>query len=92
MCIAHTVLSQMPFFYRFPSDPRLVPAVGNGRVATQVLSDTIYVNNVYNGFGNNSHRARWIHKTIGRYFLVVNVHLLLYVLEVWKINTCLSPL
>ena len=41
-----------------PTDDRLVPGVGNGHVATQVYSDTMYVNNVYNGYTNTSHRAR----------------------------------
>ncbi len=41
-----------------PEDERLVPGVGNGHVATQVLTDTLYVNNVMNGFGETSHRAR----------------------------------
>ncbi|ELU12915.1 hypothetical protein CAPTEDRAFT_112806, partial [Capitella teleta] len=43
---------------RLPSDNRFIPAVGNGHVATQVYEDTIFINNVYNGFGNDSHRAR----------------------------------
>lgn len=46
------------YSYRFPDDPRLIPAVGNGHLATQVLNDVIYVNNVYNGYSNSSHRAK----------------------------------
>ena len=47
-----------------PSDTRLIPGIGNGHVATQVYSDTIYISNVYNGYTNSTHRAR-IPSTVG---------------------------
>ena len=37
---------------------RLLPSVGNGHLATNVWSDSIYVNGVYNGRLGNSSRAR----------------------------------
>ncbi|CAG9784083.1 unnamed protein product [Diatraea saccharalis] len=35
-----------------------MPSVGNGHVATNVFSDTVYMNGLYNGRGGRSHRAR----------------------------------
>ncbi|KAK2141514.1 hypothetical protein LSH36_1090g00111 [Paralvinella palmiformis] len=49
---------------QLPSDTRLIPGIGNGHVATQVYSDTIYISNVYNGYTNSTHRAR-IPSTVG---------------------------
>ena len=46
------------FSLTLPEYLRIFPAVGNGHIATQVYHDTIYVNNVYNGYGNDSHRSR----------------------------------
>ncbi|CAH1792620.1 unnamed protein product, partial [Owenia fusiformis] len=42
----------------FPDDVRLRPPIGNGHIATNVLSDTIYMNGVFNGYADDSHRAR----------------------------------
>ncbi|XP_048259379.1 protein-glucosylgalactosylhydroxylysine glucosidase-like [Haliotis rufescens] len=42
----------------FPQDDRFRPAIGNGHIATNVLSDTIYMNGVFNGRRSDSHRAR----------------------------------
>ena len=39
-------------------DVRLLPSVGNGHLATNVFSDTIYINGVFNGYLGESHRAR----------------------------------
>lgn len=35
-----------------------MPPIGNGHIATNVLSDTIYMNGFYNGYREDSHRAR----------------------------------
>ncbi|XP_061165726.1 protein-glucosylgalactosylhydroxylysine glucosidase-like [Saccostrea echinata] len=43
---------------RFPDDDRFAPPIGNGFVATNVLSDAIYVDGVFNGYREDSHRAR----------------------------------
>ena len=37
---------------------RILPSVGNGHLATNVWTDTIFINGVYNGLLGNSHRAR----------------------------------
>ncbi|CAH2067404.1 unnamed protein product, partial [Iphiclides podalirius] len=44
--------------YSLPSDNRFMPSVGNGHLATNVFSDTVYMNGLYNGFRGESHRAR----------------------------------
>ncbi|XP_047545214.1 protein-glucosylgalactosylhydroxylysine glucosidase [Vanessa atalanta] len=41
-----------------PSDDRFMPSVGNGHIATNVFSDTVYMNGLYNGRKGESHRAR----------------------------------
>jgi len=41
-----------------PDDVRFRPPIGNGHVATNVLSDTVYMNAVFNGRGEYSSRAR----------------------------------
>lgn len=50
------------FFYfnlsRFPDDDRFAPPIGNGYLATNVFSDAIYVDGVFNGYREDSHRAR----------------------------------
>ncbi|XP_041353527.1 protein-glucosylgalactosylhydroxylysine glucosidase-like [Gigantopelta aegis] len=45
-------------FDKIPSDPRLLPEIGNGHLATVLFSDTIYMNGLYNGANTSSHRAR----------------------------------
>ena len=39
-------------------DEKLLPSVGNGRVATNVFSADAFVNGVYSGRLGESHRAR----------------------------------
>ncbi|XP_077981915.1 protein-glucosylgalactosylhydroxylysine glucosidase-like [Glandiceps talaboti] len=41
-----------------PEDDRFKPNIGNGHIATSVLTDTIYANGVMNGYMDDSHRAR----------------------------------
>ncbi|ESP00136.1 hypothetical protein LOTGIDRAFT_141357, partial [Lottia gigantea] len=41
-----------------PDDPRLMPEIGNGHVATVIQSDTICMNGLYNGANTSSSRAR----------------------------------
>ena len=43
---------------RFPDDDRFAPPIGNGYLATNVFSDAIYVDGVFNGYREDSHRAR----------------------------------
>ena len=43
---------------RLPDDVRFNPPIGNGHVATNVLSDTIYMNGLFNGHEDYSSRAR----------------------------------
>ena len=40
-------------------DTRLLPAVGNGHLATNVYSDALFVNGLFNGVTGDSHRARY---------------------------------
>ncbi|XP_013201193.2 protein-glucosylgalactosylhydroxylysine glucosidase [Amyelois transitella] len=44
--------------HRLPADDRLMPSIGNGHIATNIFSDTVYMNGVYNGRKGESHRAR----------------------------------
>ena len=46
------------FISSLPSDIRFHPPIGNGHVATNVLSDTIYMNGLFNGREDASSRAR----------------------------------
>lgn len=39
-------------------DTRLLPALGNGHLATNAYSDALFVNGVYNGYLGDSHRGR----------------------------------
>ena len=41
-----------------PGDVKFHPPIGNGHVATNVLSDTIYMNGLFNGREDASSRAR----------------------------------
>lgn len=45
-------------FNRLPTNPRFMPSIGNGHLATTVFSDTVYMNGLYNGLNGRSHRAR----------------------------------
>ena len=36
---------------------RLLPSVGNGHLATNVWTDTLFLNGVYNGYKGDSYRA-----------------------------------
>ena len=40
-----------------PANSLLMPTVGNGHLATVVFRDRIFMNGLYNGEGNKSHRA-----------------------------------
>ncbi|CAH0726149.1 unnamed protein product, partial [Brenthis ino] len=44
--------------HTLPSDDRLMPSIGNGHIATNVFSDTVYLNGLYNGEKGLSRRAR----------------------------------
>lgn len=35
-----------------------MPSIGNGHIATNIFSDTVYLNGLYNGRKGESHRAR----------------------------------
>lgn len=35
-----------------------MPSIGNGHIATNIFSDTVYMNGLYNGRKGESHRAR----------------------------------
>lgn len=51
----------VPFYFnlsRFPDDDRFAPPIGNGYLATNLFSDAIYVDGVFNGYRKDSHRAR----------------------------------
>ena len=39
-------------------DPRLMPYVGNGHLASTIFNNAIFVNGLYNGQRGESHRAR----------------------------------
>ncbi|XP_077296184.1 protein-glucosylgalactosylhydroxylysine glucosidase-like [Arctopsyche grandis] len=41
-----------------PTDERYMCSIGNGHVATDVFSDSVYMNGLYNGERGDSHRAR----------------------------------
>ncbi|XP_070568257.1 protein-glucosylgalactosylhydroxylysine glucosidase-like isoform X1 [Ptychodera flava] len=43
---------------KLPSNPRYMASVGNGFLSTVVYGDTVYMNGVYNGAAEHSHRAR----------------------------------
>lgn len=42
---------------RIPDDPRVLPTIGNGHIATVVKTDTLCMNNLYNGYAIKTHRA-----------------------------------
>lgn len=62
MNIKRSIFTFLFFFYfnlsRFPNDDRFAPPIGNGYLATNVFSDAIYVDGVFNGYREDSHRAR----------------------------------
>ncbi|XP_026314471.1 protein-glucosylgalactosylhydroxylysine glucosidase-like [Hyposmocoma kahamanoa] len=41
-----------------PIDDRLMPSIGNGHIATNIFSDAVFMNGLYNGLKGDSHRAR----------------------------------
>lgn len=41
-----------------PNDSKLLPTLGNGQLGFAVLSDSVYMNGLYNGRAGLSHRAR----------------------------------
>lgn len=44
--------------FRLPENRNYMPTLGNGHIGYTVMSDTIYMNGLYNGIGGHSHRAR----------------------------------
>ncbi|XP_077296187.1 protein-glucosylgalactosylhydroxylysine glucosidase-like [Arctopsyche grandis] len=44
--------------YRLPLDPKFMCNIGNGHLATDIFSNTVYMNGFYNGNKGESHRAR----------------------------------
>ncbi|XP_039765165.1 protein-glucosylgalactosylhydroxylysine glucosidase [Pararge aegeria] len=54
-------VSEDPYIFSahsLPSDDRFMPSIGNGHLATNVFSDTVYMNGLYNGRKGESRRAR----------------------------------
>jgi protein-glucosylgalactosylhydroxylysine glucosidase len=49
---------KISYDFRLPGDDRFMPAVGNGHIATNVFSDTVHINGLYNGRAGESRRAR----------------------------------
>lgn len=49
---------QTGFHFSLPDGVRFRPPIGNGHVATNVLSDTVYMNGLFNGREGTSSRAR----------------------------------
>nr|XP_006815497.1 PREDICTED: acid trehalase-like protein 1-like [Saccoglossus kowalevskii] len=43
---------------KLPTNNKYMATIGNGFLATVVYGDTVYMNGVYNGFYDHSHRAR----------------------------------
>lgn len=41
-----------------PDDERYMSSIGNGHLATDVFSETLFMNGLYNGERGESHRAR----------------------------------
>lgn len=46
------------FFYSLPENLNFAPTLGNGHLGFTLFGDAIFVNGIYNGDHNNSHRAR----------------------------------
>lgn len=44
--------------YTLPGNTRFMPSIGNGHLAANIFSDTIYMNGLYNGYKGHSRRAR----------------------------------
>ncbi|XP_045486467.1 protein-glucosylgalactosylhydroxylysine glucosidase [Pieris rapae] len=44
--------------FTLPSDDHFMPSIGNGHIATNIFSDTVYKNGLYNGRKGESRRAR----------------------------------
>ncbi|GAB0096820.1 protein-glucosylgalactosylhydroxylysine glucosidase [Sergentomyia squamirostris] len=44
--------------FSLPENGNFMPVLGNGHVGFQILSDSVYMNNLYNGAQGLSHRAR----------------------------------
>lgn len=44
--------------FSLPSNDRFMPSIGNGHIAANIFSDTVYINGLYNGRKGKSHRAR----------------------------------
>jgi hypothetical protein len=64
-------------FSSFPEE-KFAPPIGNGHIATNVLSDTIYMNGFYSGYKEDSHRAR-LQSTAAvnvKYYITTTGHIL----------------
>lgn len=60
MCLYRTLLLRRLIFfinYRIPDDPRVLPTIGNGHIATVVKTETLCMNGLYNGYAIKTHRA-----------------------------------
>ncbi|CAB3230488.1 unnamed protein product [Arctia plantaginis] len=44
--------------YNLPANDKFMPSIGNGHIATNIFSDTVYINGLYSGPAGHSHRAR----------------------------------
>ncbi|GBP95416.1 Protein-glucosylgalactosylhydroxylysine glucosidase [Eumeta japonica] len=54
-------ISHDPFVfssYSLPTDNKFMPSIGNGHLATDVFSEAVYMNGLYNGRWGRSRRAR----------------------------------
>ena len=40
-----------------PKEADFLPSVANGNLGTRVHSETVFMNGIYNGYMNSSHRA-----------------------------------
>lgn len=49
---------RLKFNFRLPLDPKFMCNIGNGHLATDIFSNTVYMNGFYNGNKGESHRAR----------------------------------
>ena len=45
------------FYFSLPTNPLLMPSVGNGHIGTVIYRDRLFMNGLYNGVQKKSHRA-----------------------------------
>lgn len=53
------VVAGIHFFItcRIPDDPKFLPTIGNGHIATVVKTETLCMNGLYDGYAIKTHRA-----------------------------------